>query len=525
MTVFEMNNAIEKAMHPQIDKYAIYLRKSREDLKAEARGEGETLARHKKILADLAARRGLYVEKIYEEVTSGETIADREQIQQLITDCYAGKYRGIIVVEVSRLSRGNQGDAQKILDCLKYSNNNNGLLVITPTKTYDVAHNPDDEEYMEFELFMSRREYKMITKRLIRGREQAVIEGNYVASVRPYGYDIDENKKIGMRTLKERPSEGQIVRKIFEWRVNHGMSPGEIARKLTNQGVPTYNEAMEWHRDTIKGILKNPIYCGKVKWNSRMAVKQMVNGELVKIRRNTTDTERYLEYDGKHDGLVSEEMFRAAQGSFINGHTRDDYTLQNPLAGLLVCQNCQRTMKYYDYKVSKGTRKRYNHSPSEVCKIKSVYYDDIINALIHGLKLHLENFQMLLDNQPDIAEDEIEKQIHILEQEKKKVERKLAKAFDDYEDEVYTANEFIQRKAKHNARIEAIEKEIRELEETIPDRTAFEEKIVFLVEAVEMLKDDDISAETKNNYLKQFISKIEFSRENDEEFILDIYLY
>ena len=32
-----------------MDKYAIYLRKSRADLEAEKLGEGETLARHKKI--------------------------------------------------------------------------------------------------------------------------------------------------------------------------------------------------------------------------------------------------------------------------------------------------------------------------------------------------------------------------------------------------------------------------------------------------------------------------------------------
>ena len=116
------------------DKYAIYLRKSRADLALEADGQGETLARHKKILTDLAARKGLYVAKIYQEIVSGETIEARPEIQQLITDCYAGMYRGIIIIEVTRLSRGNQGDAQMILDCLKYANKNNGLLVITPTK-------------------------------------------------------------------------------------------------------------------------------------------------------------------------------------------------------------------------------------------------------------------------------------------------------------------------------------------------------------------------------------------------------
>lgn len=56
------------------------------------------------------------------------------------------------------------------MDCLKYSNNNSGLVVVTPTKTYDIVRVPEDEEYMEFELFMSRREYKMIKKRMERGR-------------------------------------------------------------------------------------------------------------------------------------------------------------------------------------------------------------------------------------------------------------------------------------------------------------------------------------------------------------------
>lgn len=114
-------------------------------MEAEKLGEGETLARHRKILTELAARKGLYVEKIYQEIVSGaETIKDRPEIQKLINDAYQGKYRGIIIVEVTRLSRGSQGDAQIILDCLKYANRNNGLLVVTPTKVYDVAHNSDD---------------------------------------------------------------------------------------------------------------------------------------------------------------------------------------------------------------------------------------------------------------------------------------------------------------------------------------------------------------------------------------------
>lgn len=71
---------------------------------------------------------------------------------------------------------------------------NNGILVVTPTKIYDVAHSQEDEEYMEFELFVSRREYKMIRKHIERGRRQAVVEGNYIGTYRPYGYNIVKTK-------------------------------------------------------------------------------------------------------------------------------------------------------------------------------------------------------------------------------------------------------------------------------------------------------------------------------------------
>ena len=181
-----------------------------------------------------------------------------------------------MIVEVTRLSRGNQGDAQTIMDCLKYSNMNNGVLVITPTKTYDVAHSQEDEEYMEFELFMSRREYKMIHKRKDRGRKQAVVEGNYMGTFRPYGYNIVKTKT--KRTLVPNEAEAPYIKKIFEWSDKDNLSNFEIAKRLTAMGVPTYKGDTEWSKDTIKNYLMNPVYIGKVRWNHRMQIKTMSNG-------------------------------------------------------------------------------------------------------------------------------------------------------------------------------------------------------------------------------------------------------
>ena len=71
-------------------QYCLYLRKSRADMEAEAHGEGETLARHEKLLLEVAKRGNYNVTQIYREVVSGETLAARPVMQQLLSEVEQG---------------------------------------------------------------------------------------------------------------------------------------------------------------------------------------------------------------------------------------------------------------------------------------------------------------------------------------------------------------------------------------------------------------------------------------------------
>ena len=71
--------------------YAIYLRKSRADLEAEAMGQGETLARHRAALLDYAAHHGLEIGAVYEEIISGESIDARPKMKQLLREVESAK--------------------------------------------------------------------------------------------------------------------------------------------------------------------------------------------------------------------------------------------------------------------------------------------------------------------------------------------------------------------------------------------------------------------------------------------------
>lgn len=160
--------------------YAIYLRKSRADMDAEAHGGGETLARHRASLLELARKRALSVGAVYEEIVSGDTIAARPQMQRLLAEVEAGIWDGVLVMEVERLARGETIDQGIVAQAFKYS----GTLIITPAKTYDPS-NEFDEEYFEFGLFMSRREYKIINRRLQAGRLASARAGEWIGGPTP----------------------------------------------------------------------------------------------------------------------------------------------------------------------------------------------------------------------------------------------------------------------------------------------------------------------------------------------------
>lgn len=259
--------------------YCIYLRKSRADLEAEAHGEGETLARHERLLLDLAKRENYSITQIYREVVSGETISDRPVVQHLLQEVEQGLWDGVLVVEVERLARGDTMDQGRVALAFQACD----TLIITPLKVYD-PNNEYDEEYFEFGLFMSRREYKTINRRLQRGRIATLKEGKYASGSVPYGYKsvrIPNDKGYTFRPVEE---EAQIVQLIFKLYTDGQKQPDgsmrqigtrTISKTLDKMNVATPRKASAWSDTTVLGILHNPVYIGKISWNKKSARRSL----------------------------------------------------------------------------------------------------------------------------------------------------------------------------------------------------------------------------------------------------------
>ena len=502
--------------------YAIYLRKSRADIIDNTKIDtNATLEIHEKTLIALAKHQNLPIGAIYREVVSGETIATRPVMMQLLSEVEQGLWEGVLVMEIERLARGDTMDQGLIAQTFKYS----GTKIVTPTKTYD-PQNEFDEEYFEFGLFMSRREYKTISRRMERGKIASVKEGNFIASKRPYGYEIIRPSRKE-HTLKIIPEEAKYVRMIYEWFTQEKISAGEIARRLTRLGVPTYSGRPEWHEGTVNEMLKNPVYMGMVRWKYRPIVKEFNQEGQIIEKRARVSTEEMILAKGKHEPIITEAQFQAAQKRFEEEPARvaPNGRMRNPFSGLVYCSKCGNTLFYHDTKKSAGTRIRMTHRSSQICKVKSCFYDDFKDAVIDILQQHLQDFQIKLDTiDQDAHISQHNDMIKSLEQEILSINMRRERLFDLLERQIYSDADFLERKTALDEQKEKAEAELQELIKTKPEPIDYAEKIYHFKIAIDALTDDTILAEDKNKLLKTIIKRIEYTRIDDDKFKLDITL-
>ncbi len=486
--------------------YAIYLRKSREDIESEKYGEGETLARHEKILTTLAEKRNLAIGKIYREVVSGETISERKEMQKLLKDVENEKWTGVLVVEVERLARGDTADQGRVSKAFKYSH----TKIITPVKTYD-PDNEFDEEYFEFGLFMSRREYKTINRRLQRGREISVSEGKFVGNVAPFGYDRVKLKDTKGYTLSINQDEAPIVKEIFRLYTFESNTINSVVKQLNNMNLkPRVSD--EWNISSVKDILSNPTYIGKIVWNRRKQKKKTKNGHIIISRPRNQD---YLMYDGLHEPIIDSTIWDLVQEKRKQNtpKVKRSNTIQNPLVGLVFCEKCGKPMQRRPYtKADKPATLICSNSKCD--NISSKLYI-VENKIIEALRIWLENYKVDYEanNNLNANNDIIEKTIASTKKELEKENAKLDKIYGFLENGIYSKDEFINRSKAIKDNIQSLETKLNEYNSLLQKNTEVQNEkdtMVPKLKNVIDLYDKLETAEDKNILLKSIIAKVTY---------------
>lgn len=480
--------------------YCIYLRKSRADLAQET--EIETLSRHEKILTDLAQSQHLKIEKIYREVVTGESIAARPQMQELLAEVELGKYDGVLVIDLERLGRGNSIDQGIISETFRYSN----TKIVTPAKTYDLS-NEFDDEYTEYGLFMSRREYKTINRRLQRGRLLSINEGKFIGSVPPYGYDRLKLKKGYSLTPND---EADTVKLIFDLYVNKRLGPSLIANHLNDLKIKPRKDDV-WTPATIRTILDNEVYIGKIRYDYRKTVKKMQNNQLTKSRPRNTD---YILTNGLHKPLIDDDTFAKAQEISKQNSapkTKKEVELKNPLANIIRCGKCGRALIRRPYP---------NREPSLICTCKQCTnvgsdLSLVESKVIQRLELWLASYQVKIGSMKKSSynDDNLRrKSIQALESELNKINSQINSLCDLLEQKVYTIEMFQERSKLLTDKKNQITQDISVLKSTITTGQRQKENIQRYSRIIELYRQTN-SIEVKNSLLREVLAKVEYVKE------------
>lgn len=498
------------------ESVCIYLRKSRADREAEARGEGETLARHEHILLDLAKKQGYSIGAIYREVVSGETIADRPVMQQLLREVESGMWDGVLVVEVERLARGDTIDQGTVARAFQYSD----TKIITPIKTFD-PNNESDEEYFEFDLFMSRREYKTIKRRLNAGRISSVKEGKYCGNKPPYGYERVKLEKEKGYTLRPVPAQAEVVKMIYTWYAGDGceqIGVAKIVRKLNDMGIKSALGG-DWTPASIQGILTNPVYIGKIRWNGRKTVKTIQGGQVVKTRPRSKDV---LVCDGLHPAIISDNLYNSAQKIRQKNPPRPisiKNTVRNPLAGIVYCSKCGRAMVRRPYQ--KSGQEDTLMCPYTSCPTVSSKLSLVEKAVIDGIEEIAEEYKLNNDisvSSKDIDLGIVSKQnlIHEKESELERLNNQKTKQYDLLEQGIYTTEVFLERSKAIAESVQACSDSIEKLKEEINrDKVLVEQQSAFIPRCEELLNNYwSLDMESRNKMLKSLIDKVIYTKDN-----------
>ena len=271
---------------------------------------------------------------------------------------------------------------------------------------------------------------------------------------------------------------------------------------------------MKWSPMMIEKMLGNVHYIGKVRWNWRKVIK-IIKDQEVKVLRPQAKVGEYLIFEGKHDGLISEELYNRAQE--ISGSTprkQLDLALRNALAGIIFCK-CGYAMIHTSFK-PRPTPPKLKCTYQRICKSGSVDYKEIMDRVCSSIREAIENFEIrVVNNQSDSAK--LHKSlIASLERKLKNLKEQEVLQWQAQTDpnpdkrmppEIFkTLNEkLLIEKAE-------LEDALSEAYESLPEPIDYKEKIVKFTEVLEAVENPEVSVEDKNRYLKDIIERIEYER-------------
>ena len=479
--------------------------------------EGYSIDEQERLLRSWAEKNNYEVYKCYSDRgISGKDIKNRPALKELLKDAEEKKFDMVISWKINRISR-KLADVLKIVDILEKND-------IT-FKSYSEPFETDTPAgKMQFQMMALIGEFERgtIAQNVKMGMCAKAKSGEWCGG-RVLGYDLvpvenQEGAKRKKNRLTINEKEAEAVRFIFNEYVN-GKGYKAITNQLNKLSYKT-KKGNDFSVGSIREILTNPVYIGKVRYNVRQNWSE-------KRRRNINANP--IITDGIHEPIIDEGLWDKVQAIMESktGNPSRIYDGEYPLTGILKCPKCGAGMviSRTTNKLADGTKKRiayyccgaWKNKGTSVCNSNTIRVDKANEYVFNRISELLSNEKMVKSIVNNINKERhkkispAKKELERIYKELEKIDRKKTKLFEAYEEEIISKEEFKERKDELNKRAKSLQEEKEPLLVTLSDDVSEEipyEFIKSILENFSKVLTESATREQQKKLLHMIISEI-----------------
>ena len=407
---------------------ALYCRLSQDDM---LQGESNSITNQKAILKKYAEDNGFSNPVFYVDDGVSGTTWEREGFKAMLADIEEGKVGTVITKDLSRLGR----DYLKTGEYIEIIFPDHDVRYIAINDGVDTLKS--ENELMAFKNIFNDW-YARDTSKKIRAVFKAKGQSGKHLSNPIYGYKHSETDK-NLWVIDDEAAE--VVRKIFHLCID-GYGPTQIARILTEQGIPTPTayalsqgrdnghknaKLHRWGNETIAHILEKAEYCGHTV-NFRTHVKSYKNKKRV-----DNPKEDWLIFENTHEAINTQQEFDLVQELRKNKRRPTKHEEVNPFSGICYCADCGKklylcratTMTADQEHLKCGTYAK-DKNGCTIHFVRTIVLKEIIlgelNMMVAFVKDNEDEFvQMAMDNSVQKQSSELSKSRKKLKESEKRI--------------------------------------------------------------------------------------------------------
>ena len=269
-----------------------------------------------------------------------------------------------------------------------------------------MSDDPHDQLVLQIRGAVAEYERTLIADRMRRGRLMKLRAGQLLPWTKPpYGYILDAERPRDPTRVRVNEVEAAIVRQIFAWYTDleENMSLYAVAKRLSDDGVPTPSGGQRWNVASIRGILKNPAYTGTAyaQRTHTVSARQRKSALLPVgpgVSQRPAPVEEWIPIPVP--AIISQEQFEQAQARLtLNQQIARRNNTQHPylLRGLVSCGQCRLrcigrscSPGYHYYvccgktdalRLSQGERCLSRYTPADA--LDELVWQDLCHLLTH----------------------------------------------------------------------------------------------------------------------------------------------